>query len=182
MNPLMPVERGSGVRRKNIMRSLGLRGSFVLLIFASTELAIATEPAATPSATLVSTAAKPKLRHGVFRHSSYPAAWTSAKKTNRPILVFACSPNCPHCVRMIGETYQSPQIKRLVTESFESVYVDRAEQPEMTAKLRIRYFPTTIVVGPNNQVLDVIEGYVDSKTLAQRLQTSMAAHEAATRK
>jgi hypothetical protein len=62
------------------------------------------------------------------------------------------------------------------------VYVDRAEQPEMTAKLRIRYFPTTIVVGPNNQVLDVIEGYVDSKTLSQRLQTSMAAHEAATRK
>lgn len=164
------------------MRVLTSGGCVVLLILALTEISIATEPAATSIATLASAPAIPKLRHGVFRHSSYPAAWTSARKTHRPILLFACSPNCPHCVRMIGETYQAPHIKRLVNDSFEAVYVDRAEQPELTAKLRIRYFPTTIIVGPSNQVLDVIEGYVDSRTLAQRLQTSMAAHKAAMRK
>jgi hypothetical protein len=156
------------------------------LIFASAELAAAAESATVPSATLTAATttapARPKLRHGVFRYSSYPAAWTSAKRSGRPILIYACSPNCPHCVRMIGETYQSPKIKRLVNDSFETVYVDQAEQPQMTAKLRIRFFPTTIIVGPNNQVIDVIEGYVDSKTLAARLQTSMAAHEAAMRK
>jgi thiol-disulfide isomerase/thioredoxin len=124
---------------------------------------------------------KPVVRHGVFRHSSYPAAWTSAQKSNRPILVFASAPNCPHCVRMIGETYQSPQVKRFLNDSFETVYVDRAEQPTLTAKLRVRLFPTTLVVGPDNVVLDVIEGYVDSKTLAQRLQTSVAANQAATK-
>ncbi len=172
--------------RGTAMRTLTSCGCLVLLIFVSAELAPAAETSMGPSATLrparPSATAKPRLRHGVFRFSSYPAAWTSAKKTGRPILIFACSPNCPHCVRMIDETYQSPKIKRLVNESFETVYVDRAEQPETTAKLRIRFFPTTIIVGPNNQVLDVIEGYVDSKTLAARLQTSMAAHEAAMRK
>jgi thiol-disulfide isomerase/thioredoxin len=163
------------------MRTLTFGGCLVLLFLASSEPVAAAEQANVPSAILTAAPAKPKLRHGVFRYSSYPAAWTSAKITNRPFLVFACSSNCPHCVRMIGETYQSPKVKKLVNDSFETVYVDRGEQPELTAKLRIRYFPTTIVVGPNNQVLDVIEGYVDSKTLASRLQTSMAAHDAATK-
>src|SRR4051812_11192782 len=142
------------------------------MLLAAAAFALANHPGALQAqvsaapAPMAPVVAKPVLRHGVFRHNSYPAAWTSAQRSNRPILVFACSPNCPHCVRMIGETYQSPQIKRFVNDSFETVYVDRAEQPELAAKLRVRYFPTTIVVAPNNVVLDVIEGYVDSKTLA----------------
>jgi len=122
--------------------------------------------------------AQPKLRHGVFRFTSYPAAWMAAQKSNKPILVFATAPSCPHCVRMVGETYRSPHISRFLNDSFETVYVDRAVQPELAAKLKIRWFPTTIVVGPNNQVLDVIEGYVDSKAFSQRLQTTFAAHAA----
>ncbi len=129
---------------------------------------------------LASAAPVVRLRHGVFKYSSYPVAWTSAQSSNRPILVFATSSNCPHCTRMIGETLRSPQVGRFLNDSFETVYVNRAEQPELAAKLKIRMFPTTIVVGPNNQVLDVIEGYVDSKTFAQRLQTTVAAHQAAT--
>ena len=135
-----------------------------------------------PRIASLTTAAKPLLRHGVFRFTSYPAAWTAAQESNRPILLYATAPNCPHCVRMIDETYAAPNVKRLATESFETVYVDRAEQPDLASKLKIRYFPTTIVVAPNNQVLDVIEGYVDAKTLNRRLQSSFAAHQSATRK
>lgn len=128
-------------------------------------------------------AAKPRpLRHGVFRFTSYPAAWTAAQKSNRPILVFATAPGCGHCVKMIGETYQQPKLSQFLTDSFETVYVDRAEQPELAAKLQIRWYPTTIVVSPDNQVLDVIEGYVDSATFAQRLRTSFAAHVATEKK
>jgi hypothetical protein len=133
------------------------------------------EQAAAPT---VAQAPVVRLRHGVFKYSSYPAAWTSAQSTNRPILLFATSANCPHCVRMVGESFQSPHVSRFVNDSFETVYVNRSEQPDLAAKLKIRWFPTTIVVGPNNQVLDVIEGYVDAKTLSQRLQTSVAAHQA----
>jgi thioredoxin-like negative regulator of GroEL len=83
---------------------------------------------------------------------------------------------------MLGETYRSQSISRLVNESFETVIVDRDEQPELAAKLKVRYFPTTIVVGPDNKVIDVIEGYVDSKTFAHRLQTTVAAESPATQK
>lgn len=135
-----------------------------------------------PHAAALTTSAKPLLRHGIFRFTSYPAAWTAAQESNRPILVYATAPNCPHCVRMIKETYGTSSVKQLAVESFETVYVDRAEQPELAAKLKIRYFPSTIIVAPNNEVLDVVEGYVDAATLKQRMQTSFAAHERSTRK
>ena len=125
--------------------------------------------------------AKPRpLRHGVFRWTSYPAAWTAAQKTNRPILMFVTSPGCPHCVKMISQTYQAPHISPLVAESFETVYINRAVQPELVAKLKVRWFPTTIIVGTNNKVVDVLEGYVEPLAFTQRLKTGLAASTPAT--
>jgi len=158
----------------------------ILISLVNTALADEAKPvkvaAALTAPTKATVTVNTPLRHGVFRFTSYPAAWRAAQKTNRPILVFATAPSCPHCVKMIGETYRSPQVSRMVNESFETVYVDRLEQPELAAKLKVRWFPTTIVVGPNNKVIDVIEGYVDSKTLSQRLQTTVAAESSATQK
>ncbi|MBX3434577.1 MAG: thioredoxin family protein [Pirellulales bacterium] len=120
------------------------------------------------------------LRHGVFRWTSYPAAWTAAQKTNRPILLYVTSPGCPHCVKMVSETFQAPHISPLVSESFETVYVDRAVQPELVAKLKVRWFPTTIVVGANNKVIDVLEGYVDPLAFTTRIKTGLAASTTST--
>lgn len=116
--------------------------------------------------------------HGVFCHTSYPAAWTAAQKTNRPILVYVTSTGCPHCVQMIQQTYQRPAIKQVMDQQFETVYVDRHQQPKLVQKMRVRWYPTTIVVAPDNKVLDRIEGYVDASVLAQRLETQLAIHDA----
>lgn len=75
---------------------------------------------------------------------------------------------------MIAETYQAPHISPLVAESFEPVYVDRAVQPELVAKLKVKWFPTTIVVGANNKVLDVLEGYVEPMAFSNRIKTGLA--------
>lgn len=132
---------------------------------------VASLPAAPIAAPVVAPA---PLKYGVFRFSSYPTAWTAAQSTNRPILVYVTSPSCPHCTRMIGETYQQATVSRFVADSFETVFVDRMEQPTLVAKLHVRMYPTTIVVAPNNKVIDVIEGYVDSATFSRRLQTTLA--------
>jgi thioredoxin-related protein len=116
------------------------------------------------------------LRHGVFRYTSYPAAWTEAQKSGRPILVFVTSPSCPHCTQMLGLTYSKSTVRDYVGDTFETVLVDRTEQPELISKLHVRWFPTTLVVGPDNQVIDVIEGYVDAGAFSRRLQTTLATH------
>jgi thioredoxin-like negative regulator of GroEL len=153
-------------------------------LWAATSVPLPPEPAqsaAAPAPKLAKALVPaPRLRHGVFRFTSYPAAWTAAQKTNRPILVFVTSQSCPHCTKMLGETYQRAAVRQFVADSFETVFVDRTEQPELAAKLRVRWYPTTLVVGPDNQVIDMIEGYVDSASFARRLQTSLAAQSAAT--
>jgi len=116
----------------------------------------------------------------LFRHSTYPAAWTAAQKSNRPILVYVSMPNCPHCVKMVKKTYERPEVGKLVSSSFESIYADRYTHAKLVQMLDVQWYPTTILVGPNNQVLDVIEGYVDSKTFQRRLQTGLAAASSTT--
>jgi hypothetical protein len=172
------------MRRVTVGLAAGSAAAWALMALSMGGVGAATEaqpvsvatavPAKAPLACPPARAAAP-LRHGVFQFTSYPDAWRAAQKTNRPILVFATSSSCTHCTRMIGETYQLAQVKQFVTASFETVLVDRFEQPELAARLKVRWYPTTLVVAPNNKVIDVIEGYVDPATFARRLRTTLAA-------
>ena len=124
------------------------------------------------STRVVSTAEKDT---SLFRHSSYPAAWTAAQTSNRPILIFVTMPQCPHCVKMIEETYKRPKVGKIVSDSFETICADRYTHAKLVEKLQVKWFPTTVLVSPNNKVLDVIEGYVDATKFKQHLQTGLAA-------
>ena len=109
-----------------------------------------------------------------FKHVSYPAAWTAAQETNRPILVYVSMPHCPHCDLMIDKTFAQPEVDSMVKSSFETLRVGRNTHAALVAKLNVKWFPTTVLVGPNNKVLDVIEGYVDASTFKRRLQLGIA--------
>ena len=113
----------------------------------------------------------------LFRHVSYPAAWNAAQKSNRPLLLFVTMSGCPYCVKMVQNTLKDPDIRSLVADSFETVYVDRSAQAKLVEKLNIRYYPTIILVSSNNRVLDVIEGYVEPKVFQHRMRTNLAAFQ-----
>jgi len=119
------------------------------------------------------------LRHQdpLFRHVSYPVAWTAAQKSSRPLLLYVTMPGCPYCVKMVQNTLKNPEIQSLVADSFETVYVDRYAQAGLAAKLRVRYYPTTILVSTDNHVIDVIEGYMESRAFRLRLQTNLTAFQ-----
>lgn len=115
--------------------------------------------------------AKPRA---LFQHTTYPDAWRAAQKSNRPILVFVSMPNCHYCVKMADQVYCRPHVKELVSGSFETIKAGRYTHAKLVEKLHIKWYPTTVLVGPNNKVLDVIEGYSDEKQFRQRLQTGLA--------
>jgi len=116
----------------------------------------------------------------LFSHTSYPEAWTAAQQSNRPILLYITMPGCPHCEQMLAKTYHRENIEHLVCESFESIQVNSRSQPALVKALHVKWFPTTILVGTNNKVMDVMEGYVDAKTFQRRLQTGLASAETST--
>ena len=143
--------------------------------------AVADAPAAEtiPAQTISTVAPAPELRP-LFPHTSYPDAWTAAQKSNRPILLYVTMPGCPHCKKMIEETYHLPNVEQFIAESFESVSVSGQTQPTLVKSLKVKWFPTTVLVGTNNKVVDVIEGYVDAKTFQRRLQTGLASSDSST--
>jgi thioredoxin-related protein len=110
----------------------------------------------------------------LFKHASYPAAWTAAQESNRPILVYVSMPACPHCTKMLDQTYESDGVNEIVKGSFETLQVSRYTHATLISKLHVRWYPSTVLVGSNNKVLDMIEGYVDANTFKQRLQLGIA--------
>ncbi len=119
----------------------------------------------------VAAVAKPRR---LFQHATYPAAWKAAQQSNRPILVFVSMPNCHYCVKMKEQVYCLPRVKDLVSNSFETLKADRFAHPKLISSLKIRLYPTTVLVSPNNKIVDVIEGYSDPAKFQQRLQTGLA--------
>jgi thioredoxin-like negative regulator of GroEL len=113
-----------------------------------------------------------------FKHTSYPAAWTAAQESNRPILVYVSMPQCPHCTMMLEKTYEQREVDELVKGSFETVQAGRDTHAALVSKLHVRWYPTTVLVGPNNKILDMIEGYVDANTFKRRLQLGIASAHA----
>ena len=124
-----------------------------------------------PQETLVLPVAKARP---LFQHSTYPAAWRAAQKSNRPILVYVSMPNCHFCEKMKTQVYQLPRVKNLVTSSFETIHIDRYAHAKLVEKLQVKWYPTTVLVGPNNKILDIIEGYAEPNQFQQRLQTGLA--------
>ncbi len=110
----------------------------------------------------------------LLQHTTYPAAWRAAQKSNRPILVYVSMPNCHFCEKMKTQVYQLPRVKNLVTGSFETIHVDRYAHAKLVEKLQVKWYPTTVLVGPNNKILDILEGFVDANQFQQRLQTGLA--------
>jgi thioredoxin-related protein len=110
----------------------------------------------------------------MFKHTSYPAAWTAAQESNRPILVYVSMPQCPHCTKMLEQTYESNGVNEIVKGSFETLQVSRYTHASLVSKLHVRWYPSTVLVSSNNKVLDMIEGYVDANTFKQRLQLGLA--------
>ena len=66
------------------------------------------------------------------------------------------------------------EMKEMISKSFEPVYVTRRAHPKLVKSLKIKWYPTTVLVAPNNKVLDMIEGYVDAGKLKNRLQLGIA--------
>ncbi len=110
----------------------------------------------------------------LFQHATYPAAWKAAQKSNRPILVYVSMPNCHFCEKMKSQVFQLPRVRNLVSSSFETVRAGRYTHAKLVQNLRVKWYPTTVLVGPNNKILDVIEGYADPNQFQQRLQTGLA--------
>ena len=120
-------------------------------------------------------AEKPRVDHshaapeGVFDHKTVEDAWKVAIEKKKPLLVMFTSNNCTYCRKMIADTYSNQQVKELLRGRTESVMAHSDNYAALIKKLGIRGYPSSLLITPEGEVLDFMEGYVDPQAFAKRV-------------
>jgi thioredoxin-related protein len=84
-------------------------------------------------------------------------------------LVMFTSNNCTFCRKMINDTYSNRQVKDLLRGRTESVMAHSDDYASLIKKLGIRGYPSSLLISPEGEVLDFMEGYVDAQAFAKRI-------------
>jgi thioredoxin-related protein len=106
---------------------------------------------------------------GVFDHKTVEEAWKVAIEKKKPLLVMFTSNNCTFCRKMIADTYSNQSVKELLRGKAESVMAHSDNYAALIKKLGIRGYPSSLLISPEGEVLDFMEGYVAPQEFAKRV-------------
>jgi len=101
-------------------------------------------------------------------HTDAPRAWQTAQRHQQPMVIFVSMENCPHCLRMAGQTFRNRHVQAEL-RSFIPLYVKLEENRGLVKELGVTTFPTTMVVSPDTTVLDEVKGFRPPEHMKQRL-------------
>jgi protein disulfide-isomerase len=107
-------------------------------------------------------------------------AWRAAQQAHRPLLLYFTMENCVYCRKMERDTWSHPAVASDLRRNFVAANVDGEKNADLARKLRIRAYPTTVIILPTGGVVDHISGYVPPQHLTMRLATATRRHAAAT--
>lgn len=106
---------------------------------------------------------------GVFDHKTVEDAWKVAIEKKKPLLVMFTSNNCTYCRKMIADTYSNENVKAMLRGRTESVMAHSDDYAALIKKLGIRGYPSSLLISPDGEVLDFMEGYVAPQEFAKRV-------------
>ncbi len=120
-------------------------------------------------------AAAPNKRQagsGIVWHSDVTVAKKVTREKRLPMLVFVTRQDCYYCTKMKQSTYADRDVIAEVHRSFVPVQMSGAGHEPAVQKLGIQLYPTTVLLSPEGEVLDVITGYVPVDELKPRLEAA----------
>lgn len=100
-------------------------------------------------------------------------AWKSAVQVNRPLLVFITMDGCLYCEKMKRTTLKDRQVVYDLQHQFVPVTLNVKDAPDLVELLKIKSFPTTVVIHTNGDVIESLSGYQTSRQLRQSLQATL---------
>jgi thioredoxin-related protein len=106
---------------------------------------------------------------GVAWSGSLVTAWRAARDQQRPLLLFVTMDTCVHCQKMKQTTLKDAAVQSDLKGRFIPVALNVKDEPEFIKTLRVRSFPTLVVIQPNGDVVESISGYQTPKQLRDKL-------------
>jgi len=127
------------------------------------------------SAALAQSSQRPTAgQSAIFNQSSVEQAWATAVAEKKILLVMFTSDHCHFCTKMLDETYSHPAIQRMLAKDTETVLAKAEDYRALIKRMGIRGYPTTLLISPQGEVLDLLEGFVEVKAFAKRVQPHLA--------
>ncbi len=101
--------------------------------------------------------------------TDFAQAQQSRIDTGLPMIVFLTMDGCVHCERMVLTTYKDGSVQDQIRSNFVPAVINASHQETLASHFRVRMYPTTVLVSPDNRIVDKIEGYVPPRELQRRL-------------
>ena len=111
---------------------------------------------------------------GIQWHVDLAETWKSTREIGRPMLLFVTVEKCAYCAKMKNGTYNDESVVSAVKDTFVPAQVDGRHFEELVDRLEICIYPTTVIISPDHEVLDRVNGYVSAKVLQARLATVLS--------
>lgn len=115
-------------------------------------------------------------QQGLFTQTNIEKAVKTASISQKPLLVMFTSNHCKFCEKMLSETYGHPGVQQMLAGHTETVLAHADDYRDLTKKLGIRGYPTSLLISPQGKILDLVEGYVAPKEFAKRVGPILASH------
>ncbi len=112
----------------------------------------------------------------LFSQTSIEKGWQQATQLQQPMLVMFTSDNCRYCKKMLTQTYGHPAIQQMLAGNTQTVLAHADEYRGLVKKLGIRGYPSSVLISPQGDVLEFIEGFVPPKDFAKRVSPLLKAH------
>lgn len=106
--------------------------------------------------------------------TDYDGAVRESAEKKRPLFLDIGKDNCLHCVKLDMSTFRDPSLSRLLNENCIPVKVDGERNTVQIQGQTIHSFPTLVMIGTDNRVLLIQEGYVDAGSLLPPMQKILA--------
>lgn len=112
-------------------------------------------------------------------HDDVMLAWHEAQVQQRPLLLYVSMPGCGYCRKMEAESLHHPAIRQQIAAGYVAARMDGRANPQFARRLGVTVYPTTVIVSPENRLLDSLRGYVGPQQLHARLAAVHSAQLAA---
>ena len=107
---------------------------------------------------------------GIAWQTDLDAARTESQQSNRPLMLFVTSSNCPYCVKMQNDTFRNPAVVAELNANFVPVKIDRGTHPALERKLAVRLYPTIVIIDDADVEIRRVTGFTAPASFVGMLQ------------
>ena len=105
-------------------------------------------------------------------NSDLSAALAESKRSGQPLLLFVKVDNCPYCLKMKHTSFLDNQVTKQIGQSYIAAQINAANYRQYIRDLGVQLFPSTVIISPDNKIVDRISGYLNAQALNRRLRSA----------